>query len=119
LLISPADETPCDPCDAQPDELDIAVCVDRIETAFDLQINLIESKWAGLRSFVADKSPVAGFSAKVDGFYWLAGQGGYGIQSSPALSDYAAAQILGREIPGYIADQGLQASDLSPSRVSH
>lgn len=117
LLISPADETPCEPCDAQPEELDLAICVDRIETAFDLQIKKIEHKWAGLRSFVADKSPVAGFSAQVPGFYWLAGQGGYGIQSSPALSEFAAAQILGKQLPGYINDQGLAPADLAPNRL--
>jgi D-arginine dehydrogenase len=117
LLISPADETPTEPCDAQPEELDIAVCVDRIEAAFDLQVNRIENKWAGLRSFVADKSPVAGFSKQADGFYWLAGQGGYGIQSSPALSAFAAAQILGQPVPGYIDDEGLDVQDLSPGRV--
>ncbi|OED35127.1 FAD-dependent oxidoreductase [Chromatiales bacterium (ex Bugula neritina AB1)] len=116
LLISPADETPVNPCDAQPEELDIAVCVDRIEAAFDLQIQSIESKWAGLRSFVTDKSPVAGFSAQVEGFYWLAGQGGYGIQTSPALSDLAAAQILGRQAPSYILDQGFRPADLAPER---
>jgi D-arginine dehydrogenase len=117
LLISPADETPCDPCDVQPEELDIAICVDRIETAFDLQVRRIESKWAGLRSFVADKAPVAGFSSVVDGFYWLAGQGGYGIQSSPALAEFASAQILGKPIPSYIADEGLNPMDVSPARL--
>ncbi|MEM7238266.1 MAG: FAD-binding oxidoreductase, partial [Pseudomonadota bacterium] len=86
LLISPADETPSPPCDAQPDEMDVALGIDRVERAFDLSIRRIEAKWAGLRSFVADKTPVAGFSTVVPGFYWLAGQGGYGIQSAPALS---------------------------------
>jgi D-arginine dehydrogenase len=117
LLVSPADETPSSPCDAQPEELDIALCVDRIETAFDLQIDRIENKWAGLRSFVKDKSPVAGFSAEAEGFYWLAGQGGYGIQTSPALSDFAAAQILRQPLPAYIVDQGLQADSLAPARL--
>jgi D-arginine dehydrogenase len=119
LLISPADETPVEAYDAQPEELDLAICVDRIETAFDLQVKKIEHKWAGLRSFVADKSPVAGYSAKVRGFYWLAGQGGYGIQSSPALSEFAAAQILGKRLPGYIVDQGLEPGDLAPSRLAN
>lgn len=117
LLVSPADETPSTPCDAQPEELDIALCVDRIETAFELQIDRIENKWAGLRSFVEDKSPVAGFSAEAEGFYWLAGQGGYGIQTSPALSDFAAAQILQQPVPAYIADEGLQAASLAPARL--
>jgi len=81
LLISPANEDPVQPCDVQPDEMDIAICVDRIQRAFDIEINRIEHSWAGLRSFVSDKCPVVGFSNKVDDFYWLAGQGGYGIQS--------------------------------------
>ena len=82
LLISPANEDPEQPCDVQPDEIDIAICVDRIERAFNLTIRRIQSSWAGLRSFVADKNPVAGFSQRVEGFYWLAAQGGYGIQNS-------------------------------------
>lgn len=117
LLISPADETPSAPCDAQPDEMDVAVCVDRIETAFDLTVRRIETKWAGLRSFVADKCPVAGFSDRVDGFYWLAGQGGYGIQSAPALSRFAAAQVAGLPVPQDIEDQGVSPSDLAPERL--
>jgi D-arginine dehydrogenase len=76
LLISPANEDPEQPCDAQPDEMDIALCIDRIERAFDLPVRRIETKWAGLRSFVADKCPVAGFSQAAPGFFWLAGQGG-------------------------------------------
>ncbi|MCB1364579.1 MAG: FAD-binding oxidoreductase [Rhodobacteraceae bacterium] len=117
LLLSPADETPSRPCDAQPDEMDVAVCIDRIETAFDLSVRRIESKWAGLRSFVPDKSPVAGFSTRAPGFFWLAGQGGYGIQTAPALSRFAAAAILGRPVPPDIADAGLDPSDLSPARL--
>ena len=116
LLISPADETPSPPCDAQPEELDVAICVDRIETAFDLSVRRIESKWAGLRSFVADKAPVVGPSARDDGFFWLAGQGGYGIQTAPALSRLAAALILDQPVPADIADQGLEPCDLAPDR---
>ncbi len=117
LLISPADETPSEPCDAQPEELDIAICVDRIEKAFDLSVRRIENKWAGLRSFVSDKCPVAGFSQSAEGFFWLAGQGGYGIQSSPALSRFAAAQILGDPVPQDILDQDLNPADLAPQRL--
>ncbi|MGB1254257.1 MAG: NAD(P)/FAD-dependent oxidoreductase [Thiolinea sp.] len=117
LLISPANEDPESPCDVQPDEMDIAICVDRIERAFNLEVQRIESRWAGLRSFVADKAPVAGFSAQVEGFYWLAGQGGYGIQSSPALSDYAAAELLGKPVPEYILAEGLDPASLSPGRL--
>ncbi|MCB1367476.1 MAG: FAD-binding oxidoreductase [Rhodobacteraceae bacterium] len=117
LLLSPADETPSPPCDAQPEEMDIAICVDRVETAFQLSVRRIENKWAGLRSFVADKSPVAGYSGQVDGFFWLAGQGGYGIQTAPALSRFAAAQILGAAVPQDILDQGLDPVALSPARL--
>jgi len=117
LLISPADETPTDPCDAQPEELDVAICVDRIETAFDLSVRRIENKWAGLRSFVSDKSPVAGFSDIAPGFFWLAGQGGYGIQSSPALSRFSAALIQGKPVPQDILDEGLDPMALAPGRL--
>lgn len=117
LLISPADETPCAPHDVQPEELDIAICADRIMTAFDVQIRRIESKWAGLRSFVPDKAPVAGFSGKVPGFYWLAGQGGYGIQSSPGMAQFAASAILGQPLPSYIADEGFDPAAVAPQRL--
>jgi D-arginine dehydrogenase len=116
LLISPANEDLDVPSDVQPDEMDIAICIDRIETAFDLRVRRIEAKWAGLRSFVADKSPAAGFSGAVPGFYWLAGQGGYGIQTAPSLSRYAAAEILGQPVPQDILDAGLDPAALSPSR---
>ncbi|MDO9526994.1 MAG: FAD-binding oxidoreductase [Gemmobacter sp.] len=116
LLISPADETPSPPCDAQPEDWDIAVCVDRIETVFDLSVRRIEHKWAGLRSFVADKSPVVGYATEAPGFFWLAGQGGYGIQSAPALAQVAAALVLGRPVPDQIAAQGVTAAALSPDR---
>ncbi len=119
LLISPADETPSDPCDAQPDEMDIAICIDRIETAFDVRVRRIESKWAGLRSFVADKCPVAGFSAVVPGFFWLAGQGGYGIQTAPALARLAASLALGDKAPRDMASFGVDAQSIAPQRLSN
>lgn len=116
LLISPADETPSEPCDAQPDEMDVAICVDRIQAAFDLPVQRIENRWAGLRSFVADKCPVCGFDSNADGFFWLAGQGGYGIQSAPALSRVAAAMVMRRDVPADITAHGFDAADLSPHR---
>lgn len=116
LLISPANENPVQPCDVQPDEMDIAICVDRIQRAFDIEINRIEHSWAGLRSFVADKCPVVGFSNKVDDFYWLAGQGGYGIQSSPALGMLAASEILASAIPDPILESGLVLGSIRPGR---
>jgi len=117
LLISPADETPSAPRDAQPDEMDVAICVDRIETAFDLAIGRIANKWAGLRSFVADKSPVVGFAPECDGFFWLAGQGGYGIQTAPALSRLAAALVEGEDVPDDILAQRFDAGMVAPARL--
>ena len=117
LLLSPCDETPTDPCDAQPDEMDLAIAVDRIERATTLDIRRMRSRWAGLRSFVSDRSPVAGFSPDAAGFYWLVGQGGYGIQTAPALSRFAAADLLGHEMPRDLRDSGLVAAALSPSRT--
>lgn len=116
LLISPADETPSPPCDAQPEEMDVAICIDRIETAFDLSVRRIDHKWAGLRSFVADRCPVVGFDPDVPGFFWLAGQGGYGIQSAPALARVAAALVQGQPIPDDIADEGVSELALSRQR---
>lgn len=113
LLISPADATPSRPCDAQPEELDVAICVDRIQTAFDLNIRRIDHKWAGLRNFLPDGDPMACYDAKADGFFWLVGQGGYGIQSAPALARAAAALINGAPIPSDIVDQGVDAAALT------
>ncbi len=116
LLISPADETPSPPCDAQPEEIDVAICIDRIESAFTLEVKRVLNKWAGLRSFVADKAPVIGFAPGQPGFFWLAGQGGYGIQSAPGVSRLAAALVLGRPVPDDIAAQGLELASISPAR---
>ena len=116
LLISPADETPSAPCDAQPEELDVAICVDRIETALDIQVRRIEHKWAGLRSFLPDGSPAVGYDSGTPGFFWLAGQGGYGIQTAPAMARTAAALALGDPIPGDIAAEGVTEAGLSPMR---
>ena len=117
LLISPADETPSPACDAQPEEMDIALCVERIENAFDLRVHRIESKWAGLRSFVPDKCPVVGYSSVAPSFFWLAGQGGYGIQTAPALARLAASQVLRNPMPSDIAAECLDLSEIDPSRL--
>jgi D-arginine dehydrogenase len=117
LLGSPADETPMDPCDVQPDELDIAIGIDRIQQAADLEIRSIRHRWAGLRSFVADKTPVAGFDDRQEGFFWLCGQGGYGIQIAPGLGASAAALIQGKNLPDGVRGLGLNAADLAPERL--
>ena len=118
LLISPANEDPDMPSDVQPTEMDIALCIDRIQTAFDLPIRRIESRWAGLRSFVADKCPVVGYSERAEGLFWLAGQGGYGIQTAPALSQLAAAMVLGNALPEPILAEGLAPEDLAVGRLA-
>ncbi len=118
LLLSPADETPCDPCDAQPDEIDIALAVDRIERATTLKVTRVTHKWAGIRSFVTDRSPVVGFDPQQPKFFWHAALGGYGIQTAPALSRAAAALVMGRTIEDALLSFGVTAAALSPSRLA-
>ncbi|MEM1264476.1 MAG: FAD-dependent oxidoreductase [Pseudomonadota bacterium] len=117
ILISPANEDPDRPSDVQPDEMDIAICIDRIERAFDFEVRRIENRWAGLRSFVADKAPVVGHSRRVEGFFWLAGQGGYGVQTAPALARLAAAAVLERPAPAHILAAGLTPEDIGVGRL--
>jgi D-arginine dehydrogenase len=117
FLASPADETPSEPCDAQPDEMDIAIAVDRIETATTLQIRRLKNKWAGLRSFVPDKNLVVGYDT-VPGFFWLAGQGGYGIQTAAAAGRLAASLALDGKLPSDIVDLGVTEKALSPLRFT-
>ncbi len=96
LMVSPADEDPVEPQDAWPDDMVLAEGLDRYEQAVTVPVTRVERSWAGLRSFVPDRTPVAGFAPDADGFFWLAGQGGYGVQTSPALSQLAADLITGR-----------------------
>lgn len=116
VLLSPADETPTDAEDAQPDEWDIAVAIDRVTTATTIDIRHVKHKWAGLRSFVPDRTPVAGFDPIQPGFFWLAGQGGYGVQTAPALARLSAALVRGEDVPEDIAAQGVKASELAAGR---
>jgi len=117
LLLSPADETPSSPCDAQPDDYDVALAIERIEAATRLMVERPLSAWAGLRTFAADRTPVVGFEPDVPGFYWLAGQGGYGIQTAPALAQLATAQITENLPPSILAAAGVDAGALSPARL--
>ncbi len=114
LLMTPADETPSPPCDAQPDELDVAIAIDRVETATTLSIRRVLHRWAGLRTFAPDRSLVIGFDAGADGFFWLAGQGGYGIQTAPATARLAAALASRSPLPDDLA--GIDRRALSPRR---
>jgi D-arginine dehydrogenase len=113
LLISPADETDTEPCDAQPEDLDVAIAADRIERMTTLSVRRIAHRWAGLRTFAPDRTPVCGFDPRAEGFFWLAGQGGYGIQTSPALAALAARLVL--RMPGELAE--LETA-LSPDRYT-
>jgi D-arginine dehydrogenase len=117
FLCSPADEVPSDPCDARPDELNIARALDSIREATILEGRHVSSSWAGLRSFVADRVPVAGYDDDIEGLFWLAGQGGYGIQTAPALARVAAALIRGQRLPDDVAAKGLSSADLHRSRL--
>jgi D-arginine dehydrogenase len=116
LLGSPANEDPVDPQDVQPEEYDIALGIGRIEGATTMRIRRPTRVWAGLRSFVADGDLVGGYDPECKGFFWLAAQGGYGIQTSPAMGEACAALVRGEEIPARIADFGLAAEMLSPGR---
>lgn len=96
LLLSPADETPVSPGDAYPLDLDVAAAVDRFEAATTSRVRRVRRQWAGLRTFASDRSPVVGFDLQMEGFFWLAGQGGYGIQTAPALARHARDLLLAK-----------------------
>jgi D-arginine dehydrogenase len=95
VLLSPADATPTEPCDARPDELDVARAIERVNAVTTLDVRSVVSAWAGLRTFAPDGDPVVGFDPEVEGLFWFAGQGGYGIQMAPALARLGAAIALG------------------------
>lgn len=114
LFASPMDEVPTDPCDAQPDDYEVALAAFRVEERTTMQVRRIVHKWAGLRTFAPDRMPVAGFAADCEGFFWLAGQGGFGLQTSPMMAAAAASLILGSRWP--LGD--VTAEDLSPLRFS-
>lgn len=116
LLCSLADETPTDPSDARPEEIDIALAIERINTATTLGIRSVRSSWAGLRSFVADRAMVIGFDQAAEGFFWLAGQGGTGIQTAPAAGRLTAALVDGGKPPEDLIEFGLDLAALSPNR---
>ncbi|MFN4144076.1 NAD(P)/FAD-dependent oxidoreductase [Aestuariivirga sp.] len=116
LLVSPADATPVDPHDAYADDMTLAEGIERFQQAVDYEVTRVERTWGGLRSFAPDGSPVVGYDGEEDGFFWLIGQGGYGIQSSPALSRLAAALVRGETPPSDIMDEGLALSEISPRR---
>ncbi|HZZ36201.1 MAG TPA: FAD-dependent oxidoreductase [Caulobacteraceae bacterium] len=116
ILASPADESPCEPQDAAPEELDIAICVDRIQAAADIPVRRVLRSWAGLRTFAPDRTPVVGFEPGGAGFFWFVGQGGYGMQIAPAAAQLGAALALGEAAPADILAAGAAAAAFSPAR---
>ncbi|GGG18146.1 FAD-dependent catabolic D-arginine dehydrogenase DauA [Rhodococcoides trifolii] len=117
FLCSPADETPTPPSDARPDELEIARALDEINDATTLNARHVRTSWAGLRSFVADRTPVVGFDPEADGFFWCAGQGGYGIQTCAALARVGAALVRQQPIPADVSARGLEVEHLEVGRL--
>jgi D-arginine dehydrogenase len=117
FLCSPADETPCPPCDAKPDQLEIARAIDAINSATTIGARSVTASWAGLRSFVPDHQFVVGEESEAPGFHWLAGQGGYGIQTAPAAARLAAALVLGQPVPPDLVERGLDVTRLAPRRA--
>jgi len=112
LFASPMDEVDSDPCDAQPDEFEVALAAYRVEERTTMKVGRIHSRWAGLRSFAPDRHPVIGFAPDAEGFFWLAGQGGFGLQTSPAVA--AACVSLIANTPWLLPDVSPEA--LSPVR---
>jgi len=116
LLVSPVDEVADDPCDAQPEEYDVALAAERLEYYTDIRVTRIAHRWAGLRTFTPDRVPKAGFAPDAPGFFWLAGQGGYGFQTAPAMAEIAEALITGAPWPKALAELGLAVEQVAPGR---
>jgi D-arginine dehydrogenase len=116
IWLSPHDETPSEPCDCAPEEIDLAIAIDRLAGVVDWRVERVEHVWAGLRSFAPDRLPVYGFDPHAEGFFWFAGQGGFGIQTAPAAAKLGAALLLGRKPKGMVA--GIDAAPYSPARFA-
>lgn len=112
VWVCPLDETLVDPCDAAPEELDVAIAIDRFERAVDWPVEAVERKWAGLRTFAPDRGMKFGFDSDADGFFWCVGQGGMGIQTAPAASLLCASLIRGEPLPAELA--GVSPADFEP-----
>jgi D-arginine dehydrogenase len=117
FLCSPMDETPATPGDLRPEPLDIARTIETIDEVTTLAPRRVLTSWAGLRSFAPDRLPVVGFAPDHPGLFWYAGQGGVGVQTSPALSLLGAAVLAGRELPPELLQAGVEASAFAPGRT--
>jgi D-arginine dehydrogenase len=118
LMVSPADETPMHPHDVQPDELDVAIAIDRMQQALDIEVRRVERSWAGLRTFAPDGSLAFGWDATVEGFFWCVGQGGYGIQTSPAAGRLVADLIAGRNPAAWLGEAAAVPATIDPRRLA-
>jgi D-arginine dehydrogenase len=116
LLVSPADETPLEPCDAQPDELDVALALERVRDASGLPLRSVRRAWAGLRTFAPDRSPVLGEDPAAAGFWWLAGQGGAGIKTAPAMAQLLVCAMDRLPFPRNALELGVTPDALTPAR---
>ncbi len=117
LLLTPADETPVPPHDVQPEELDQAIAVDRLEQVLDVDVQRLRHSWAGLRTFAPDRVLVIGEDPRQPGFFWLGGQGGYGIMTAPAASQLATSLITGSGLPPALQQAGVRTEDYHPGRL--
>jgi len=117
IMISPADETPCEPCDAQPEDFDVAMGVHRFEQATGLDIRRVNHSWAGLRTFAPDRVLVAGYDPRAEGFFWLAGQGGYGVMTAPAVAQLANYLINQVEPAGDFSIVKDFVAEVAPDRL--
>lgn len=116
LLCSLSDEQDSEPCDARPEEVDIALAIERINTISTLDVRSVTTTWAGLRTFAPDRNPVFGWDDAVDGFLWMVGQGGCGIVTAPAAGAIAGSHVRGEPLPAPVTDLGLTAEALAPRR---
>jgi D-arginine dehydrogenase len=114
IWLSPHDEIATDPCDAAPEEIDVATAIDRFEGVVDWPVERVERSWAGLRTFAPDRLPVYGFDTAAPNFFWCAGQGGFGIQTSPAAARLAAALLL--DEPAHASVARIDPAPFAPSR---
>jgi D-arginine dehydrogenase len=117
LLVSPADETPSLPCDALAEELDVALALEMVAQVTTIAPRTVRRAWAGLRTFAPDRIPVAGEDPEAPGFFWLVGQGGAGIKTSPALASVMAALVARESLPADVTGHGVTAESLSPARL--
>ena len=108
LLVSPSDADPTEPHDAFADDMRLAEGIEAFQRLMDVDVHRLDSSWGGLRTFARDGNPVVGFDSQTEGFFWLAGQGGYGIQTMPALSQFASALLLKQALPDFISAEALR-----------